>query len=169
MSVLTLADAKTHLDITTTQYDAELQKFIDSAESYIGELVGPLTSTATTKRVRGRRAKLQVPVVPLISVTSVTPVGGTAMDLSSLTYDSSGVIEFLYDGVFLGTFYDVVYQAGWSPVPEGLMMAIKEKVRDLFGTQRGVTFRRPTSDSAGGGYPSQFGDLIQPFLPAGFA
>jgi hypothetical protein len=49
-SVLTLADAKTHLDIDVPTFDTELQDTIDEAESMIAQKVGPLASTTSRRR-----------------------------------------------------------------------------------------------------------------------
>lgn len=146
MSVLTVAQAKDHLNITTDEFDAELSAHIDACEGRIAADVGPLTAVATTSRVRGRGWDLNLPVTPVISLTSVTPVGGTAMDVSTLYVGASGVVEFDSGfGYFPAYRYTVVYQAGRTTCSEKLLMGVKELVRLTWaGSQRGGS-KRPGS------------------------
>jgi hypothetical protein len=136
MSVLTLAAAKQHLNITTAESDAELQDTIDDAEALIAKKCGPLTATVTTSRVRGYSGQLRLPITPVISLTSVTPVQGSVLDLSGVVVSASGVVEFTYSGWFGYGLYDVVYTAGRTSVPDDLLRGVKEMVRPLWSTQR---------------------------------
>lgn len=151
MSVLTLAQAKTHLNIGTAAQDAELQTFIDAAEAAIAEKCGPLTSVAYTERVRGGGRALVLRNTPVVSLTSVTPVGGSALDLTLLDLDTSaGVVEWDSGATFTTGRYDVVYQAGRSSVPSDLLMGVKELVRHTWAaSQRGPTRRPGSADSDG--------------------
>lgn len=152
MSVLTLADAKTHLNIgASTSNDAELQTIIDAAEAAITQRVGPLEATATTSRVEGCGRTLILPVTPVISLTSVTPVGGSALTLSDLyLYVERGTVEWATPGGwFVASRYTVVYQAGRAALPKDLLLAIKELVRHLWDPQRGggsARFGSPPED-----------------------
>jgi len=181
MSVLSLADAKTHLNITVGDYDAELLSLIAACEKRIAAEVGPLSPTATTSRVRGRGWDLPLPVTPVISLTSVTPVGGVAMDLSSLYVEpKSGVVEFDSGfGYFPAYRYTVVYQAGRTTCPDNLLTAVKELVRLTWaGTQRGGS-RRPgsapsdgysnTLPNVGDELPFMVGRWLTGEIQAGFA
>ena len=179
MSVLTLAQAKTHLNISGATHDTELQTFIDAAEAVIGQRCGPLTSVATTVRLRGGGLALPLPVVPAVSLTSVTPIDQAALTLSDLYLDiKAGVVTYNSGEAFSARLYTVVYQAGRSTVPDDLLMAVKELVRHMWQTQRGTT-RRPgsqASDSAsntvpGAAYtlPFRVTELIAPHLQTGFA
>lgn len=156
MSALKLADAKAHLNITTTDDDGELQGVIDSAEAALAELVGPLTPTATTSRVLGGGPYLVLPVSPAIELASVTPHLGTALTLTDLWLETrTGVVTQNSGAGFPVRHYTVVYSAGRTSVPDDLTMAVKELVRHMWSTQRGVT-RRPgsaASDSASNTLP----------------
>lgn len=139
MSALTLADAKEHLNIPDSVSDAEIQTFINAAESAVAQRVGPLVSTSKTLRVRGGATALLV-APPVISLTSVTPVGGTALTVSDLVVDfAAGIIEYApTTGFWFGQdWYDVVYDAGRAVCPPDLLMAVKLHLRDLWTTQRG--------------------------------
>lgn len=180
-SVLSVSQAKTHLNITGATYDAELQTVIDAAEAVITRHCGPLQSTATTARVPGSgRLALVLPVTPVLgALTSVTPVGGTALTLSDLYVDANpGLITYVSGNGFASRFYDVVYNAGRNPCPEDLLFAVKELVRHLWQTQRGPTRRpgSPAGDSAantlvGAAHtlPFRVTELIGPHLRGGFA
>jgi hypothetical protein len=178
MSVLALADARAYLNIAGTDRDGELASTIAAAEAVIGQRCGPLASTATTVRVAANGSWLVLPTTPAVSLTSVTPVGGSALTLSDLYLDTaSAVVTYNSGGGFSGS-YDVVYNAGRTTCPDDLLMAVKELVRHLWSTRRGPT-RRPGSDPSestsntvpGAAYllPFRVSELIAPHLQPGFA
>jgi hypothetical protein len=181
MSVVTLADAKQHLNETNTAVDAELQSFISAAEFAVAAKIGPLTVTASTERVRGGRV-LIVSSTPIAVLTSVTPVFGSPLDASFLYTDAAAGVISYYASWFPLPYYDVVYTAGRavnaSTFPD-IYLGIQELVRHLWMTQRG---------SAGGGarysghgtaldtvvpgsgytFPYRVEQLLAPYLSAGF-
>lgn len=174
MSTLTLTDAKAYLNITESSTDAELQVFIDAAESSIARQCGPLASTACTKRARGGKCALVVPVTPLLTVSSVVPVNGAALDVTKLNVDPAGVIEYLTGGTFGYPFYDVTYTAGRATVPADLLQGVKEHTAHLWKTQQGGTRRPGSTDTAAiAGAASLFTwrveALIAPYVQGGFA
>lgn len=154
MSVLTLADAKKHLNITDTRDDAELQDVIDAAEAAISQVVGPLTPVTKTAQLRSvSGASFSLPVTPVQSVQSITGAtyfGSTAIDTTYLMVDSlSGVVRYGgYPAKLTVGPYTVTYTAGWTSVPDDLLYAVKELVRHLWGTQRGSGSTRPFGSPA---------------------
>lgn len=188
MPAITLAEAKTHLNITATTFDAELTDFITSAEAVIARRCGPLGSTTTTARVRGGvgsgtyqrpslndRTALVLPVSPAVSLTSVTPVGGSALVLTDLYLSPNAVVTYNLGGSFGSAFYDVVYQSGRAVVPADLTLAVKELVKHLWSTtQRGGSgARKPGSGDAPSGsasflLPYAVQSLIEPHIQPGF-
>lgn len=179
MSVLTLAQAKAHLNVTGGQQDVEVQSMIAAAEAAIAKRCGPLSSTSTTVRVAGGSPELVLPVTPAVSLTSVTPVDGSALTLSDLYLDTgAGLVTYNSGAGFSSRLYDVVYNAGRTTVPDDLLMAVKELVRHMWATQRGPT-RRPGSTPSeavantvpGAAYalPFRVSELIAPHLQHGFA
>lgn len=169
MSVLTLAAAKTHLNITGNQYDAELQDFIDTAESVIVERCGPLAPTAVTDRIAARvGASLLLSTAPVISVTSVTTSDGSTVAVPDLVATEAGVLSYA-DGLtpFGSTIYTVTYQAGRSTLPAALLMAVREELRHLWKTQRGSAVRPGSADAgqAPANYlvPHVVAELIEPY------
>lgn len=178
MSVLKLADARRHLNITSGTHDGEIQRHIDAAEAVIAEKCGPLASTTVTERVRGGRG-LVLRQPPAISLTSVTPADGTALTLSDLYLDGdAGVVTDESGACFTARHYDVVYEAGRATVPHDLVAAIEELVRHTWMTQRGPTARPGSRESEsaantlpGAGYllPFRVQELIAPHIQPGFA
>lgn len=172
MSTVTLADVKTYMNITTTTNDAELQLFLDAAEKSIINKCGPLVSTPVTKRARGGKTVLTVPVTPVLTLTSVTPVNGTALDITKLNADPAGVIEYLAGGTFASVFHDVVYTAGRSAAPVDLVHAVKEHTRHLWESQQGGTRRpgqagAPAVPAAAYAFTWKVNELIGPYLQGG--
>lgn len=176
MSVLTVDDAKAHLNITAEGNTGKLQGMIDAAEAAIARRVGPLEPTTVTVTTSGSAA-LNLPVYPILSLTSVTGDGGTVIPLAGLTVDSqSGVITG--SAGFGSGAYVVTYTAGRETCPADLLMAVKEMVRHLWETQRGPTGRpgsnrsESTSNTIPGAayiYPFRVEQLIAPHEQFGFA
>jgi hypothetical protein len=146
MSVLLLVDAKEYLNITVNTQDAEIQDFIDAAEAAIGAKCGPLATVEKTVRVSGGGSRLLgLPVSPAVSLASVTPYASATIPMVDLHLDTAGARITYNDGsTFDASYYDVVYTAGRTPCPDDLLLAVKELLRHLWGTQRG-TARRPGS------------------------
>lgn len=179
MSVVSLAEVKTHLNLTVSTHDAEVQSFIDAAEAAIGERVGPLASATTTVRVRGGGRSLVLPLAPAVSLMSVTPADSTALSLSDLYLDAAAaIVSYVSGGTFSARHYDVVYEAGRSTCPADLKLAVKELVRHLWSTQRGSTARpgsresEATSNTLPGAayvFPFRVEQLLAPHEQPGFA
>lgn len=176
--MLSLADAKAALNITSATSDAELQTVIDAAEAALLQKVGPLTATSTTSRVDGRTYTLCLPVTPVISLTSVTPVGGSALPLGDLEVTTGGVVQYpTYPVMFTAWRYDVVYQAGWVPLPKDLLEATRRLVAHMWQPQRGPASRPGAGPSdamantlpgAAYTFPFRVEQLIEPYLQVSF-
>jgi hypothetical protein len=137
VSVLSLAEARQHLNVTIGDSDAEIQDTIDEAEAMIAQRCGPLVPTAVTERVAGGPGGLSLSTTPVISLTSVTPVGGTALTVSDLSVSPSGVVTYtMSSGAFYAPWYDVVYQAGRATVPRDLRRGLKDLTLNLWNSQR---------------------------------
>ena len=140
--VLTLPIAKAHLNIpsSNTTNDGELIGLIEAAEASVASRCGYLESTAVTERLNGYSGSLTLRKTPVLSITSVTPVNGSALSLSDLDPDlSTGLVRTVSGAGFWSRRYDVVYQAGRTTVPADLLLGIKEQLRYLWQTQLGNT------------------------------
>jgi hypothetical protein len=133
MSVVPLADAKVHLNFTTTTNDAELQDMLDRAESILARRVGPLAPVTVTDEVHTGPGPLLLKRYPVVSVTSAASDGVAVTDL-----DLDAGAGLLY-GTFTSAFRKVrvTYTAGRSVLPADLEAAVLELVRHLWESQRG--------------------------------
>ena len=142
MSVLSALEVKSLLNLETDANDIDLQRCIDQAEDAIAAKCGPLEATSITERVRGGGTGLVLRTTPVISLTSVTPVDGSAYTLADLDLDkSAGVIEWGSGARFTTGRYDVVYSAGRASLPDDLKRGVIELVRHLFDVKRGGRVR----------------------------
>lgn len=178
MSAVTLAEAKTHLNMTGSSNDAELQRFIDVAETAIGNRVGPLTPVSVTEKHNGGASVIVLRQPRAVSLTSVSYADGTTSTLSDYDLDTdTGILYWNYGtaGYFGGPARNVTvtYMAGWASVPEDLRQAVKELVRHLWETQRGANSgARPgfadTEDVQTGGdfgsWPPRVAQLVAPYV-----
>jgi len=173
---VTLTDVQAHLQMTAAA-NAELQRFIDAAETAIGHLTGPLTATATTERHDGGGSTILLKQPRAISLTSVTYADGTTATLSDFEIEGTvGLLCWKYGtaGVFPGgrRFVTVTYSAGFTTLPADLTHAVKELVRHLWETQRGNTSGRPgfadepVVIGAAHSWPTRVQELIAPYCPA---
>jgi hypothetical protein len=179
MAVLSLPEAKTHLNIPTsnTTNDGELIGFIEAAEQSIADECGPLVPTTVTERVNGQSSELQLHTTPVLSITSVTPVGSTALspsELAELDVRPGGSIVMISGGRFWSRQYDVVYQAGRTSVPANLLLGAKEQLRYLWQSQLGnapSAGALPEGESAAGeplsALPRKIQRLIRPYVQLG--
>ena len=177
MSVLTLAEAKKHLNVTSTNEDDEIQATIDAAEATIAKRVGPLSATTVTRVVTSDGGRLVLPVTPAISLTSIAAVyGGSTVDVAGLQLDlAAGVVSSYTPSAysFSPVAYTVTYQAGRTTLPDDLLYAVKELVRHLWRTQRGPTARpgQAPGDAPAPSYliPYAVAELLEPHMQIGFA
>jgi hypothetical protein len=142
-SLISLAEAKTHLNKTSTTDDDEFRGFLIAATELIESKVGACVRRAFTERVYDTEGQpgLLLSHRPLLSVTSVTATvtGGQVWATADLAPDTAAGIVCLPDGAgFWGGPWDVVYQAGRAVIPERFLQACEEQVRFLWDTQRGA-------------------------------
>lgn len=140
----TLAEAKSHLNITTSATDAELAVFVTVASDLVEAKAGRVwRSTTYTEKHNGGTTDIVLYHSPITSITSITDDGGTVAPSDYDLIAANGLIH-RDSGVFAGDRYDVtvVYVAGGT-VPELAKQATKETLRHLWQTQRGTTARNP--------------------------
>ena len=141
MALLTLDEAKAQLDITTDSEDAELQAYIDALTAPIERHVGPVEIRTVTEVVNGRAA-LVLTQVPVVSLTSLTPLttGGTAIGAGDVFVDNdSGVVHRVDCGQFAGGPWTAVYEAGRGEVPPTINLAARILLQHLWRTQYGAS------------------------------
>ena len=158
-ALLTLADAKTQLEIssTTTTFDTELQGYIDSATEVVEDYVGPVIQRDVVEYHDGGRWELQLRTRPVVSVTSIVETWGpnnyTLSQVSDLNVGVGSAYDFTLDsgtGTILRRAYGVTarfpigqknvkvtYVAGRAAVPAAVDGAMKIIVQHLWKTRLG--------------------------------
>lgn len=139
LDVLPLADAKAHLNMTSSQHDDELTRFIEAAvqvvERHLDRALAVRTVVAR-QRVLGHQVVLDV--VPVVSVISVTELDGTGSWVGAdlIVHAESGVVEGRYTRPIHGH-VEVTYTAGTDPVPPNYSLAAAMVVGEMWEqTQR---------------------------------
>ncbi|MFD5033646.1 hypothetical protein ACFWM0_25045 [Streptomyces sp. NPDC058405] len=182
MALLTLDEAKAQLDIETDASDTELQAYVDALTPVIERYVGPVENRTVTEQVDGRSTRLALTQVPVVSVTSFTPVmlGGLAIAVDAMHLDGdAGVLRRLDGGVFYGGPWTAVYTAGRGAVPPTINLAARILLQHLWRTQYGAARGGGGADDfsvnepvAGWGYavPNRVLQLLEAYkLPPGVA
>lgn len=141
-SLLSLADAKTHLKIpsATTTFDEQLRDFLESATEIVESYIGPVVRRTYTYRVNGGRDVLILPHTQVTAVTALTSVqtGAASLALASLSIDTQAGDVFRKDGgCFPGGRYDITYTVGRSVVKANWSTAARIIVKHLWETQLG--------------------------------
>lgn len=142
--LISLADAKNHLRITTTRHDEKLRGHIETAtaaiEEYLHEAI--VRRTVTQKiRVDQRALQLVLDHYPVVSITSAT-VEGTAADVSGWDVDDVGILTL--PAAVSGTVV-VTYIAGRSVIPPEVLHAAKLVVEQLYSPQRSPAAGPPSA------------------------
>jgi hypothetical protein len=151
-AVISLADGKDMLNIpqATTTSDAEIAAYIATIESSLrGMLGGPIVNkTITAERVEfaGWYEMLQVRQRPLVSVTSITSITGTVIDITAgLDINPAARTIRRKDGSAFSTDSPVAlvtYVAGWgTAVPPAVNLAARIILSWLWETQHGPAAR----------------------------
>ncbi|MFH8627756.1 head-tail connector protein [Streptomyces vietnamensis] len=182
MALLTLAEAKAQLDITTSTSDTELQAYIDALTPIIERYVGPVENRTVTETVDSKGLALAVTQVPAVSLTSITPVlaGGLALGVDDVALDgAAGIIRRIDGSFFGGGPWEVVYIAGRGEIHPTINVAARILLQHLWRTQYGAARGNSGSDDfdvnepvVGWGYaiPNRVLQMLEPFkVPPGVA
>lgn len=161
--LVTLADTKTFLNISGTQYDAELPGFITTASDMIESRIGPVVGAPTFDEFydggHGSTTQIVLRHSPVVAITTITeaytvswvktlqpqPLDGTSTDSSGYGYTvdlQNGLITRRAAGM-VSPFaagkrnIHVVYTAGYAAIPPELVTAGKILVKHLWEARRG--------------------------------
>jgi hypothetical protein len=141
----TLAEAKTHLNITTSATDAEISALLTVASDLVEEKADRVwRDTTYTEKHTGGTPDIVLFHSPVKSITSVTDAG-TVISSGSYTLIAETGLIHLTTGDFAGGRYEVVvvYVAGATTIPSLAKQATLETLRHLWQTQRGTVARNP--------------------------
>lgn len=168
MTVLSLTDAKTALNINTTTYDGELPNYINSAIEAVESICGSMSVTSFTDVVRGC-GTLTLTNTPVVALTSVTGEWMGALDVSLLAVSDTGVVRAIRGTyLILDDWYTVVYTAGRSTVPASATAAAIVYLKWMWATRRGNSARPSqggddlTNVPGLGLVPARFVELLDP-------
>jgi len=138
--IVSLADARAHLNVTSTTNDEEIRTMIDAATEWVEHRIGPVVrrSITTTVAPAGGTLFLDPPVISLTSLTSAYGYTETFNLATVYTDLGAGIIRYGYAG---GTFaypVTVTYVAGRAIVPASIRVATLLILKSLWETQRGA-------------------------------
>lgn len=139
MALISLEDAKAQLNITSANWDDELQAYIDGLTPVIEGIIGPVETREVSETVHGTGPALALQQTPAVSLSSITPqlTGGTTYNVVDLHLDgATGIIRRLDGGHFTGGPWTVVYTAGRGTVPATVNLAARILLQHLWSTQR---------------------------------
>lgn len=134
--IVSLAEAKAHLNITSTRNDVELLMYLEAATAVIEAHVGAVVPRTLTETVYGRLLSH----APALAVTAVDH-GGVAYTGTYVLNSPAGLL----DGVPYGA--TVTYTVGRTPIPAAIRLAALVVVARMWETQRGS---QPLPVSGGG-------------------
>lgn len=139
--LVTLAQAKKHLNITGSGDDAEITAMVEAVTEPVETIVGSVLPRPYAEVHDGGREAIPLAHRPVLSVTSVTlPGGGTvaaagwelAADAGVLTRVSGGYAARWESGRI-----KISYVAGVATVPAHVRLAALIIVKHMWETQRG--------------------------------
>lgn len=176
--IVSLADAKAHLNITSTTHDEELRGWLEVTTEVVEELAGKVTARrAVSERIEVRcwADTLVLTHRPVLALTSVASIDGTrTWDVDDLDIDPvTGIVRVLSGPSLYGPLL-VAYTAGSAVIPARYTGAAKIVLRHLWESQRaaaGGSKRRPgmVDDNmmlvAGYAVPRAAAELIGPRGP----
>ncbi len=141
-ALLSLADAKAQLKITSTTSDEELRGYLDAATAVVESYVGPIVRRTYTRRINMRyRRYIHLPHTNVTAITGLTLVadGSTPIALNALTVDPGpGIVSFKTPGgIFPYNDMDITYTVGQSYVKANWILAAGIIVQHLWQTKLG--------------------------------
>ncbi|KUH38387.1 MULTISPECIES: hypothetical protein [Streptomyces] len=180
--LFSLAEAKRHLNLTSTRQDDEVRTWVATATEAVEWFVGPVIPRTVVEDHTFRRSSMLVlRQTPVLEVTTLAPVlsGGTSYLPADLALDgASGVVQLSSGGTLAGPLR-ITYTAGRRIVPPSVRSAALIILQHLWRTQQGPA--RPqvgtgdfdvTEPIPGLGYaiPHRAAQLLSPHqLPPGVA
>jgi hypothetical protein len=132
--LVSLADLKIDLGISTDADDAYLQRAISRASEAIELYCGRIFAVETLKEEYAYgygRSGLRTSRFPVISVTSIEAGGRTLMDGEDYRLDAVAGRIATMGGAWFGGPLVIEYTAGFNPIPLPIQAAVTEMVKAL--------------------------------------
>ncbi len=176
-ALLSLADAKAHLNITGTTSDDELREYLEAVTAVVEEKIGPVVRRTHTDQFNGGGCRIYLPHTQVLTVTALTLIsdGSTPVPLSELNINTSrGVITRKNGSAFPTGQMSITYTVGRTYVHSNWTLAAKIILRHAWVTQLGnlPSIQGDEVIVPGAGYlvPYRAMALLQPdTVPVGFA
>lgn len=174
MAILTLDEAKTALEITTTKYDVELPEYIAAAEECVNFLCGP-SEPVTITETRYGSGEIALSTCPIISVESISGQAWGPSNMSQLWINNTAgtVRARTLSYPIRDDYYEVTYTAGRESVPLSIKQGVRIILKHQWETRRGINTRNPgmggSDDTAmlpGLGYaiPNRALQILSPYM-----
>jgi len=140
-NIVSLADAKNHLNITNDGDDNELRGFIEATTNIARFYCGTLFPTTYTETYEACGDTLALRHWPVISVSEITAVGTAAVvDPADVDVDEHGMLRA--ESAMSGT-VRVTYRAGSSIMPANITRGALIIIQHMWDTQRPRNSRGP--------------------------
>jgi hypothetical protein len=136
--IVSLSDARSALNMTSTANDEELRRYIDAATDFVESRIGPVVRRTVTQTLfpQGGKLLLDGPVISLTTVTGAHGYVGT-YDVSAMYLDNDIVYPAPYSLTFIYP-VTVTYVAGRVIVPALIRQAALDYIAWLWEDQRGA-------------------------------
>jgi hypothetical protein len=187
IGIVSLADAKNHLNITTTTHDEELRGFVDTVTDLIEHVSGSVIRRSVVETHSGAyKPALLLRQPPVMSIASVTE-NGTTLAATDYSLDADAGLLYRMAGAYLPSRWRagvknivVTYLAGRASVPAPVREAALDLIRINWRPQQGGNFSPfdgGRGDDAGAAQvrlgffvPNRVAQLLAPSAdPGGFA
>lgn len=179
--MLTLAEAKTQLSLTTTAHDIELQDFVDSVPTIVENRVGKVLPVAVVEWPEPTRGAVLFLRKRLATITSVTGYqGATALAFTQAADPTAGGAQTYLleqdlrrltrigssgnDMSWCSMRVKLAYTAGFTVIPEPIQVAARIILQELWKTRRGAKPIDGAVRATRAGAPSE----STPGIPPGF-
>ena len=172
--LVSLEDVKKQLNMTATTDDEELRRFLEAATQVVERHVGRAVVRREITEERLADGCLILNWPPVLSVSSVSRVDGSATWApADLHTTSSGIVRSL-NGVALTGLVAATYTAGMAIIPANYALAAMIIVQHLWQTQRGTAgspgvggLETPGAGFTSFGYaiPNRAMELLGPSMP----
>jgi hypothetical protein len=142
-AIVSLADARAHLNMSATTNDEELRRFVEAATDFIEGKIGPVVRRTITNKpvIPGADGRLYLngPAVSLTTITAAYGSGGTYTVGDYYLDTGTGVVHPPYYGQTFTLPVLVTYVAGRVIVPPAIRQAALDYIKWRWESQRGAT------------------------------
>lgn len=138
-AILSLADARKHLNLSTSRDDGEVRFWNNAATRAVEFYTGPVVRRTVVEDHRvGRVPAVALTQTPVLEVTAVAPLrsGGVSYDVGDLTLDGVTGVVTRYDGGPLSGPLRITYTAGRTVIRVNITAAARIILEHLWRTQK---------------------------------